>query len=179
MFHMLQNYSRWRVLRPFFDDPVSQTGFTLRGLSQIVGLAPTATRLHVAALTRTGLVAHIPTRPYPTYHANQQSEQFRFYKKMDMLFQLEGSGLLDLLEVRCAPDSIILFGSASRGEDVAGSDIDVFLLASETSVNLKKYEVALKRQISLHFSKTFAALPAELRNNILNGIRLRGYLKVF
>ena|SRR3989338_9168608 len=179
MYYMIQKYSRWRVLRPFFDDPLSQSGFTLRHLSTAIGLAPTSVRLHLAELQRQGLILHAKSRPYPVYRANQDSERFRFYKRMDLLFRLEEIGLLDRLDVAAAPEAIILFGSASRGEDVAGSDIDLFLLASEIAPDLRKEEAALKRTVSLHFAERFSKLPSELRNSILNGIRLRGYVKVF
>ena len=101
------------------------------------------------------------------------------FLKSDLLFRLEEIGLLDRLDVAAAPEAIILFGSASRGEDVAGSDIDLFLLASEIAPDLRKEEAALKRTVSLHFAERFSKLPSELRNSILNGIRLRGYVKVF
>ena len=77
------------------------------------------------------------------------------------------------------PDVIILFGSATRGEDLKDSDIDLFLLCNEKKLDLKNFENKLKRKISIFFSEDFNKLSVELKNNILNGIVIKGYLRVF
>ena len=76
------------------------------------------------------------------------------------------------------PSVIILFGSASRGEDLKESDLDIFLECKETKLNAEKYEKELNRKINLFFGE-FNKLSSELKNNILNGTVLKGYLKVF
>lgn len=181
---MIQKYSAWRVLRVFFDDPAPREGFTIRWISKQVGLAPTSVKLHLDELSRERehgypLVTRSRGISYPVYWPNRTSELFRFYKKIDMIFRLEESGLLELISEQCSPDAIILFGSAARGEDVKESDIDLFVASGERELHLKKYENILKRRISLHFSSNFSKFPEELRNNIINGTVLRGYLKVF
>ena len=45
--------------------------------------------------------------------------------------------------------------------------------------DLERFEKSLNRKISLHFSDNFNKLPKELRNNIINGVRLAGYLEAF
>ena len=77
------------------------------------------------------------------------------------------------------PDVIILFGSASKGEDVEGSDVDLFLICKDKKLNLKKYEEKIRRSINIFFSNDFNKLSEELRHNIINGVVLKGYLKVF
>ncbi len=172
---MIQNYNRWRVLQIFFDDP--DGGFTLRGISKAINLAPKSVKQYIDSLSKEKLVIKTEGVSYPAYKATK-NEKFRFYKKMDTIFRLEESGLLDFLSEKCS-DMLILFGSASRGEDTKGSDIDIFVLSQEKEFNLKKHETILKREISLHFSQDFSKLPNELKNNILNGIILRGYVKVY
>lgn len=181
---MIQKYSIWRVLRVFFDDPVPREGFTIRWISKQIGLAPTSVKLYLDELSRERghgypLITRSKGISYPGYWPNRKSELFRFYKKMDMIFRLEESGVLEFISDKCSPHSIVLFGSASRGEDVKGSDIDIFVASSEKDINLSKYEDTLRRKISLHFCRDFNRLPEELRNNIVNGVILRGYLKVF
>ena len=168
----------------FFDDPNPREGFTIRWISNHIRLAQPSVKLHLDELSKNKwaggpLVSKSRGRSYPVYFPNRENEVFRFYKKMDMLFRLEESGLLDLLAEKLSPDCIVLFGSAARGEDVKESDVDIFLIAKEEEIDLEKYETALKRKISLHFSPDFNKLPKELRNNIINGIMLRRYLKVF
>lgn len=114
---------------------------------------------------------------YESYVASK-NEIFRLYKRNDVLIRIEESGLRDFLADTFVPDVIVLFGSASRGEDIETSDIDIFLMAKEKEVNLKRYEEKLHRKISLHFEENVHDVPKELLNNIINGIVIHGYLKV-
>jgi predicted nucleotidyltransferase len=77
------------------------------------------------------------------------------------------------------PDSIILFGSASKGEDLKESDIDLFVLSNKEKLDLEKFEKKINRKINIMFSSNFSSLSKELKNNIINGVILGGYLKVF
>lgn len=181
---MIQKYGIWKVLQVFFDDPNSREGFTIRYISKKIGLATTSVRLHLKELASENkhgypLVIRAKGISYPTYRANRNSDLFRFYKKIDMILRLEESGLLNELTDKFSPDVIVLFGSASRGEDVKESDVDIFMLTKEGEIDLSRYEKVIKRRITLHFSRNLNALPKELRNNIINGIILRGYFKVF
>ena len=92
---------------------------------------------------------------------------------------IKETGLLDYLYEKCMPDAIILFGSVSKGEDVEESDIDIFMQCKETNLKLDVFERALSRKIQIHFADDFNKLSKELRNNIMNGIVLKGYLEVF
>lgn len=176
---MIQNYSKWKVLSIFFDDPNPKEGFTIRWISTQIGLAPTSVKLHLDALVKEGFVAKEEGRIYETYWSNREYHLFRFYKKIDILVRLEESKLLEYVWEECNPQVIILFGSSVRGEDDQMSDVDIFVLAKEKTLSLKKYEVYLKRKIQLHFSNDFQKLPKELKNNIINGIIVKGYMKVF
>jgi predicted nucleotidyltransferase len=181
---MIQNYGIWKVLRAFFDDPSPAEGFTIRYISKCIGLASTSVRLHLEELTKETpegypLVTKGKGISYPTYRANRESGLFRFYKRMDTLFRMEESGLLERIWEELSPKAIVLFGSASRGEDVKGSDADLFILGKERKIDLGKYESLLKRKVSLHFAAELSELPKELRNNVVNGTVLRGYVKVF
>jgi predicted nucleotidyltransferase len=77
------------------------------------------------------------------------------------------------------PDGIVLFGSASRGEDVEDSDMDLLVIAKEKKVELERFEDKVKRKISLHFEEKVSNIPKELLNNVVNGIVVHGYLEVF
>jgi len=115
---------------------------------------------------------------YQSYTASK-NELFRIYKRNDVLLRLHESGLVDFLADKFAPDSIVLFGSASRGEDVEESDLDILLIAKEESVDLRKFENTLKRKISLQFEQKVSDIPKDLMNNVVNGIVVHGYLEVF
>jgi len=77
------------------------------------------------------------------------------------------------------PKVIILFGSYQRGEDIEESDIDIFVEGKKEELNLDKFKKQLKRNIQLHFQEDFKKYPKELKNNIVNGIMLDGYLEAY
>lgn len=116
---------------------------------------------------------------FPVYYANRESEDFTFLKRMDTIMAVKDSGLLEYLTEKCMPDAIVLFGSSAHGEDVTESDIDLFAIANEVTLDVRTFEKKLKRKISLFFSSDFNKLSSELKNNIINGIILKGYLGVF
>lgn len=181
---MLQYCSAWKVLRVFFDDPLPEgLGLPLREVSRRSGLAHTSVKNHLQTLKEEGLVQTREKksggRSYPVYLANRKCENFRRYKSIDMVYRITDTGLLKELVERAMPDCVILFGSASRGEDTANSDVDLYLQCSERDFELSEYKEALQRDIQLHFRSEFDSFPKELKNNIINGITLYGYLEVY
>lgn len=179
---MLQNYNKWRVLGVFFNDPLPESGgFQLRELSRKVKLAPTSVKNYLKELKAEGLIKGTKhsAQGFPVYSANRENEKFTSYKKLNTLSLISESGIISYLSDLCMPDAIVLFGSAARGEDTLASDLDIFLLCKERKVELQKFEKVIGRKISLFFAENFSKLSNELKNNVINGIRLKGYLKVF
>jgi len=174
---MIQKYSRYRILQEFFDFP--RKDFQMRELSRRTKIAQTSVINHLKALLKEELIIKKKDGIYPSFKANRDNEMFKIYKKFDLILRINQTGLLNYIYDSCLPDCIILFGSASRGEDVEESDIDLFVQAREKKLNLEKYEKLLNRKISLFFEENFSRLNKELKNNILNGIVLKGYIKVF
>ena len=173
---MLKNCTAYRILQMFFDSPTRR--FQLREISRKARLGLPSVRNHVRMLEREGFVKRNTEGTYPCYTASG-SDRFRLYRRNDAIIRLHESGLLEFLADEFVPDAIVLFGSVSRGEDIETSDIDLFLVAREKEVDLKKFEDKLKRKISLHFGERPSRLPNELLNNIINGIVVYGYLGVF
>jgi len=179
---MLQKDNRYKILKVFFEDPSPKgIGFQLREISRNVEIAPTSVKKYLNELGKEGFVIKVKHRihGYPVYYANRDNENFKLHKKLDTIIKIRDSDLLDYLSESCMPDVIILFGSASRGEDLKDSDIDLFVMAKEEKIDLDKFEKILNRKINLFFSEDFSKLSKELRNNIINGVILKGYLKVF
>ena len=174
---MLQKYNRYRLLQEFFDFPTN--GFLIRELSRRTGIAQPSVTNHLKALLKEGLVIKQKAKPYPLFKANRENEVFKILKVFNLILRIKTSGLLDYIWDTTFPDVIILFGSCSRGEDVENSDIDLFIQAKEKKLTFKRYEKLLNRKISPFFEEKFLNLPSELKNNILNGIVLKGYIKVF
>ena len=179
---MLQKDNRYKILRVFFDNPNPHgTGFQLRQISRIVKLTPKSVARYLDELAKEDLIikSKHAAHGYPAYWANRANQYFLFLKKIDNILKIKESGLLEFLENKLMPDAIILFGSAAKGEDLKESDIDLFVLAEEKKLDLQKYEKLLGRKINILAEDSFSKLSKELRNNIINGIILYGYLKVF
>ena len=128
-----------------------------------------------AALKKEGFIVKEERKPYPIFHANR--ENIKEIKKWNLCIELDD--LVKAIEHKCLPNAIILFGSAARGEDIESSDIDICVIAKETEIDLKNWEKKFSRKITLHFVSNFNKLSSELKNNIINGVILQGYLKVF
>ncbi len=174
---MIQKYSRYRILQEFFNSPTKN--FYVRELSRRIKLSQPSVTLHLKALVKEDLILKEKKGIYPSFRANREDELFKLYKQHDIVLRLHQSGLLSYIYDSCTPNAIILFGSASRGEDVEGSDIDLFIQSPEKKLNLSEFEKELNREISLFFGENFLRLGHELKNNILNGRVLHGYLEVF
>ena len=178
---MWKNYNKYKVLKVFFDDPTPKIGFQLREISRKISLAPKSVSIYLKELTKKGLIMKVKPGNfnYPLYYANRENDFFRLYKKLDTIYSIKEIGLLDYLYENLMPQVIILFGSASKGEDLKESDIDLFIQSKEVKINLKPYENKLNRKINIFFSENFNNLSEELKDNIINGTILKGYLKVF
>lgn len=174
---MIQKYSRYRILQEFFDFP--RKDFQMREVSRRTKITQPSVINHLKALVKEELITKEKKGIYPTFRANRENELFKLYKKSDLILKIKQIGLLDCIYDSCVPNSIILFGSASKGEDVEESDIDLFIQSTEKKLELNKYEKVLNRKIMLFFEENFSRLNAELKNNILNGIILKGYIKIF
>ena len=179
---MLQIDNRYKILRMFFEDPLPKgIGFQLREISRKVAIAPTSVKMYLGELEKEGLIIKLKHRihGYPVYYANRDNDYFKFLKKIDNVMLIKEYGLLDYIFENCMPDVVVLFGSASKGEDVKDSDIDLFVLSKKEKLDLSQFEKKLNRKINIFFSDSFIKLSKELKNNVLNGIILKGYLKVF
>ena len=177
MYHMIQKCSVWRVFAVFAERP--QKSFHIRELSKLINLSPTSVNIHLKKLEEDRLIVKETEGLYNSYRADFNNDYFRFYKKIHNMIQLRESGLIEELEDKIFPTAIVLFGSYMKGEDIETSDIDIFLMAREKKISVEKYEKILGRRIQFFFCTDVKKIPAELKNNILNGIVIYGYLKVF
>jgi len=174
---MLQNNNRERISNVFFDDPLGE--LQLREISRNVRVAPPSVKRYLKELKKDELI--LSTRHklygYPVYHANRESPYFRFLKRMTLVKQLYP--IIEQIQKTCHAECIILYGSASRGEDTKESNIDIFIRSDPNELRLERFEKKLNRKFHFLFRKSFDSLSNELKNNILNGIVLYGYITVF
>jgi predicted nucleotidyltransferase/predicted DNA-binding protein YlxM (UPF0122 family) len=174
---MIEKYSRYRILQEFFDFP--RKDFQMREISRRTKISQPSVINHLKALVKMNLIIKEKKGIYPAYRANREDELFKTYKKTDFMLRIQKIGLINYIYDSCFPNAVILFGSTSKGEDIEQSDIDLFIQSPEKKLNLEKYEKLLNRKISLFFEENFSKLNNELKNNIINGIIIKGYLKIF
>jgi hypothetical protein len=180
---LLKNNNVKAVLKIFFEAPAKR--FQLRELSRASGLSTTGVKSVLLELLGSKLVAKTREKKYEFYEANRNGEDYKLHKKFFNVRLLYDSGVLDYLEKELNhPEAMLLFGSASKGEDAETSDIDLFVLASvKKDHNLELYERKLRRGINLivmargDFERAKEKNP-ELVNNIVNGFLLKGFLEV-
>lgn len=174
---MLRKDNRGKILELFFERPTSE--FQLRQISRLVRIAPPSTKRYLQELEREGFVKKLVKNLYPVYRAERDSLLFKNLKKWSLVVELVSNGFSDCVVDACGPDAVVLFGSASRGEDVESSDVDVAVFAQEVVLDLEKFERRIGRKISFLFVPSFGDLSDELKNNIINGVILYGYVEVF
>ncbi len=172
---MLQKYNRYKLLKVFFDNPTES--FRLRELSRISAISPVSVMNYLKEFENEGLIKKYEKRGIPFYISERDNEKFILYKKISILYELHESGLVDFLWNKLSPDAIILYGSHAKGEAIETSDIDIFVIGKEKKLSLDKFERRLGKRIHLMFD-IIERIPKELKNNLINGIVLKGYFKV-
>lgn len=152
--------------------------FSVRGLARELKLSHATIFPHIDALQRLALVKRKETTLYPTYLANTEGPKYKFYKRNWLISRIMESGLIDYIQKETLPSSIILFGSGAKATFTEKSDIDIFVESNEVKLDLGKHEKKLNHKINLLFEQNISNLSKELRNNIINGIILYGFVKI-
>jgi predicted nucleotidyltransferase len=176
---MVQKSNMERMLKVFFENPEKK--FNLKEVSITLNLAHTSVKRELNGLIKDNLIKKENEkrgkRNFPIYLANL-NEKFFSVKKISNEEEIIKSGIVEFLVKETLPNSIILFGSYSRGEDLIGSDVDLFVESSFKELDLIKFEKRLKRKINLLFKKDINELKKETINNIINGRILYGVVKI-
>ena len=115
------------------------------------------------------------------YSADRTSKDFLLKKKLFNIEQLFSSKMVDFVIKQLSNPPIVVFGSYSRGEDIEKSDIDIYIESpSKKKINLDRFGKLLQRNIQIFAYKNIHEVEnKELTNNIINGINLNGFVKVF
>ncbi len=173
------------ILKYFFNEPNRE--FHLREISKISKISPTTTSNYLNRLSKEGLIGKRTERNLVLYRANIENAIFREIKRHYNIIYIIKSELVEHInEELNFPEAIILFGSFAKAENIKGeSDVDLFILSeSKKQLDLKKYEKYLNAEIQtfVKTKKEFEIMKKknkDLINNIINGIRLSGFLEVF
>ena len=181
---MSRKIDKMAILEKFMEE--SEREFHIREFAKIMRISPTTATNYLESLKEELLLEKEKSRNVILYKANSQNPLFKETKKYFNIKKIIESGLIDYLNNELNyPEVIILFGSYSKGENISASDIDFFILTeSKKQISLKEYEEKLSSKIQLfvYNKKEFKNLKIknkELLNNILNGIKLSGFIEVF
>lgn len=171
------------TLVPFLEEPNRR--FHLREYARLLKVSPATAMKYLDTLVREGVVVRKKGKLYSLFQGNFDSEAFRQCKVFFTINRIIRSGLLDFFDSELAFPAVVMFGSCAKGEDLSGSDLDLFVLTNtKRELDLSGYEKKLKRPIQLFVKsdkelKEAIVKSPELINNVINGIKLSGFLKVF
>ena len=167
---MEQINQKWdKILELFFE--YSNKSFSVREISKKVGIPSSSVQRYLQILKKENLITGENKAIITPY--------FKFRKTFYLIDKIYNIGILDFINRELNPSLVIVFGSVRKGEYEKESDIDIFVESSvKKELNLKKFEKNLGHNIQLFIESDINKLHSNLRNNIINGIKLNGYLKV-
>ena len=173
MYQMIEKNSTEKVLREFFENP--STMFYLRKLSRLLGKSLPTIITVTDSLAREKLIIKKKEKVVTTLIANRENEDFIRRKRIHNLERLYESGIVDfLIKEYNHPQTIVVFGSFSRGEDIETSDVDIAVnTGKKLKIDLSAYENNLKKTINLHES-VFSRQGGKLKISLMNGVVLEG-----
>lgn len=171
-------------MKLFFKEPERE--FHIREISKIFKKSPTTISKYLFQYKKEGLLKAVNKLNHLLYRADTSSSLFKQAKLNYNIRILYESGLIDyLIEEFNNPESIIIFGSFAKAEDILSSDIDILIISPvKKELNLEKFEGKLGRKIQLfiHSSGDIEKMKKEnkeLLNNFINGIKIYGFWEVF
>lgn len=168
---MIQKCSLLRILEVFFIEPT--TIHFIREIGKKIKLAPTSVRNNLRELLKLKLIIKKRSRPFDGFVANRENDTFLFYKRVYNLYTLNNlkEKLIDILH----PNTIVVFGSYSLGEDVESSDIDVLIISKvKKEIDLLEIEKKFKRKINTIIIDDINKLDKNIQKKIFNGFVIYG-----
>ena len=152
-----------------------------REIARILKVSPTSIAKSLPILKKENLISIEKSKNMnlTLVELNRDNEKAMELKRVENLKIIYESQIVNFLENNFPGCTIILFGSFSRGEDIFDSDIDIAIIGiKEKEVPLEKFEKILERAINLNFYRNTREIHKHLRENIFNGIVLRGGIEL-
>lgn len=161
-------------LKPFFEDNYRR--INVREYARVQKISPPTASKLLERFHKKELLKKELDRQYIYYNANKESDLFIEFSRIFWRIALKKSGLIEFIEKEFLSPVVILFGSLSKAEVKADSDIDLAVFTpTKKEVKFEKYEKLLKRKIQIFaFQKREDIKSDELLNNILNGYKIIG-----
>jgi len=156
-----------KILTYFYEYPSKKV--TVRELANITKISRSTVQYYLNSLKKKNLISK--------NNQSIDSWENKWFKKCYYIQKIVQSGLVDYLDKELGASLVILFGSIAKGESVRESDIDLFVECAQIKdLNLNEFEKKLGHKIQLFMKIKMSQLPENLYNNVLNGIKLKGYI---
>jgi len=166
--------TREKILELLFVYPLKS--FNLREISRLIDISVPSVSRFLKELETENLIFINKRKYLYEIKANIDNTKFKDLKRVFNFSSLYESGFVDYLREKFSLNTVILFGSYSKGYDSEKSDIDVAVIGNEKELNLEKFEKKLNRKINIEFIK-MNKISNELKNSLINGIILNGYME--
>lgn len=161
-------------LSAFFEDNYRE--FSVREYSRKIKISPPTASKILKGFAKEKLLSLRKERGFLLFKINRGNGVARDLSRIYWGEKL--NNLTVFLEEELYSDSIVLFGSLSKLETTEKSDIDIAIFTkSKKNIDLSKFEEKLGREIQLFVFESLGKVNKELKNNILNGYILAGYIK--
>jgi len=165
-----------------------KTGIVLnqREIAKLLGVSPTAVAKALPTLEKEEIIKVTKGKTnLNKVEINRDSELAIKLKRVENLKLITESGIIRHLYDGFPGCSIVLFGSYSKGEDIcseeesAHSDIDIAIIGTKGKpVDVSKFKNMLEREININFYSSWKEIHKSLKENILNGIILKGGIEL-
>ena len=148
-----------------------------RTIANLLKVSPTAVSKSLIQLEKEGLVKieKAEKMNLTLINLNREDKKAINFKRVENLKMLYESGFIENLEEKFPASTIILFGSYAYGDDTIKSDLDIAIIGyKDKKINLDSFEKVLEREIRINFYENFNKIHKHLKENIFNGIVLKG-----
>jgi predicted nucleotidyltransferase len=176
--------NKQKVLKFLFKEPNKE--FHIRLLSRLTKLNPNTIINISKKLEKQNLIQKFKDkdRNLMIIKANNRNINYKIQKKAYNIQKIYDSGLIEYINEMLSYPTILLFGSYAKAENHPKSDIDLFVICVEKKeLKLEKFTKKLESEIQIiqHTKREFNKLKKtnkELINNVINGVKLEGYVEV-
>ena len=160
-------------LSVFFEDCYRE--FSVREYSRQIKVSPPTSSKILKKFANEGLLLMREERGFLLFRINRENNVVRDLSRMYWGNKL--NDLVSYLDNIIYPGAVVLFGSLSKLEVRKESDIDIAIFGGlKKDINLLKFEKKIGREVQLFSFESLGKVNKELRNNIINGYVLGGYL---
>lgn len=176
---MITKSIKERIKEYFFIHPTKK--LRVRQIEREVNVPfPSAVR-YTKELKKEGILKEIEISGIKLFAAARTRKEFLLEKKLFNIRQIHESGLIKHFIEEYSNPTIVLFGSYERAEDTEESDIDLYIETPKKEIKkLERFEKKLKRKIQIFSYKKIQDIKnKELANNIINGVKINGFIEVF